>query len=89
MRPSEKRAWTSKRWPRRMWESWNGYEAKAPKIRFQKLLADVLKECSRMLDPPRGGNAGVSEQPTLVELHHDIPRPVRDEFPESDGGPGL
>lgn len=54
----------------------------------QKLLVDVLKECSRVLDPPRGTNAG-AEQPTVVELHHDIPRPALDEFAEPDESPGV
>lgn len=48
----------------------------------QKLLVDVLKECSRILEPPRGAGAGSIETPTIVELHHEVSRPVRD-LPES------
>ena len=38
----------------------------------QKLLVDVLKECSRILEPPRGSGAGSIETPTIVELHHEV-----------------
>lgn len=55
----------------------------------QKLLVDVLKECSRVLDPPRNANAGTTDQPTIVELHHSIPRPAPDEFPEQEESSGL
>ncbi len=49
----------------------------------QKLLVDVLKECSRILEPPRGVGTGSIETPTIVELHHEVSRPVRD-LPETD-----
>ena len=54
--------------------------SKSAENTVQKLLVDVLKECSRVLEPPRSGGAGASDQPTIVELHHAIPRPERDEF---------
>lgn len=53
-----------------------------------KLLVDVLKECSRVLDPPRAANAN-NDQPTIVELHHDIPRPALNDCPEPEDRPEL
>ena len=43
-----------------------------------KLLVDVLKECSRILEPPRAPGAGVGDMPAVVNLYHNVPRPVRD-----------
>lgn len=46
-----------------------------------KLLVDVLKEISRALEPPTpGGGTGPSaaDGPVIVQLLHDVPRPVRD-----------
>jgi hypothetical protein len=41
-----------------------------------KLLVDVLKECSRHLEPPRSGDSG-SEGPITVRLVHNVSRPKR------------
>jgi len=43
----------------------------------QKMLVDVLKECSRILEPPKSVG-GASEAPAVVNLYHNVPRPVRD-----------
>ena len=46
-----------------------------------KLLVDVLKEISRTLEPPNpgsGASASASDGPMIVQLLHDVPRPVRD-----------
>ena len=46
-----------------------------------KLLVDVLKEISRTLEPanPSGGaSASASDGPMIVQLLHDVPRPMRD-----------
>jgi hypothetical protein len=43
----------------------------------QKMLVDVLKECSRILEPPKAVG-GASEAPAVVNLYHNVPRPVRD-----------
>ena len=51
----------------------------------QKLLVDVLKECSRVLEPPRSGGPSGMEPPTIVELHHNVPRPAREMESEPDG----
>jgi hypothetical protein len=50
----------------------------------QKLLVDVLKECSRVLEPPRSGSPSGIETPTIVELHHNVPRPARELESESE-----
>jgi len=42
-----------------------------------KLLVDVLKECSRILEPPRATGAGAGDMPAVVNLYHNVPRPVR------------
>jgi hypothetical protein len=55
----------------------------------QKLLVDVLKECSRLLEPPRSGNPSGMETPTIVELHHNVPRPAREMESESEGAEPL
>ena len=44
----------------------------------QKALVDVLKECSRILEPPRATGAGAGDMPAVVNLYHNVPRPVRD-----------
>jgi hypothetical protein len=43
----------------------------------RKMLVDVLKECSRILEPPKSVG-GASEAPAVVNLYHNVPRPVRD-----------
>jgi hypothetical protein len=50
----------------------------------QKLLVDVLKECSRVLDQPRGTDPGANEAPAIVELHHSVARPMHDLAPERE-----
>lgn len=55
----------------------------------QKLLVDVLKECSRVLEPPRSGGPSGMETPTIVELHHNVPRPAREMESESEGAEPL
>jgi hypothetical protein len=44
----------------------------------RKLLVDVLKECSRVLEPARGPGANASELPAMFELHHEMSRPERE-----------
>jgi hypothetical protein len=44
----------------------------------QKMLVDVLKECSRILEPPKSPGGGASDVPAVVNLYHNVPRPVRD-----------
>jgi hypothetical protein len=44
----------------------------------QKLLVDVLKECSRHLDPPREAGRESSEGPAAIILIHEVDRPVRE-----------
>jgi hypothetical protein len=44
----------------------------------EKLLVDVLKECSRHLDAPRpDGRAGAGDVPVHVYLIHNVARPER------------
>ena len=47
-----------------------------------KLLVDVLKEISRTLEPPNQGSGesspSAADGPMIVQLLHDVPRPVRD-----------
>lgn len=50
----------------------------------RKLLVDVLKECSRVLEPPRGGGGNLNELPTIVELHHEMSRPEREQRGEDE-----
>jgi hypothetical protein len=42
----------------------------------QKLLVDVLKECSRHLDPPHS-ERDTPAAPSRIMLIHHVPRPVR------------
>jgi hypothetical protein len=42
-----------------------------------KLLVDVLKECCRILEPPGAQGSRASEGPAVVNLYHNVPRPVR------------
>jgi hypothetical protein len=43
----------------------------------RKMLVDVLKECSRILEPPKSVG-GASDVPAVVNLYHNVPRPVRE-----------
>jgi hypothetical protein len=42
----------------------------------QKLLVDVLKECSRHLDPPQSERAAPAT-PVHITMVHNVPRPFR------------
>jgi hypothetical protein len=46
----------------------------------QKLLVDVLKECSRHLDPPQSERAAPAA-PVQITMVHNVPRPVRAQTP--------
>jgi hypothetical protein len=46
----------------------------------QKLLVDVLKECSRHLDPPQSERAAPAV-PAHITMLHLVPRPVRTQTP--------
>jgi hypothetical protein len=46
----------------------------------QKLLVDVLKECSRHLDPPQTERAA-SAAPVHITMVHNVPRPFRTQPP--------
>jgi hypothetical protein len=48
----------------------------------EKLLVDVLKECSRHLEPPRFADAP-SDAPVIVKLVHTVSRPRRPPAPPS------
>lgn len=44
----------------------------------EKLLLDTLKECSRILEPPRpASERASSDAPAVVKLIHRVPRPSR------------
>jgi hypothetical protein len=44
----------------------------------QKLLVDVLKECSRQVEAARESErAARGDAPVIVQLVHDVPRPDR------------
>jgi hypothetical protein len=47
----------------------------------QKLLVDVLKECSRHLDPPQTERAA-SAAPVQITMVHNVPRPFRAQAPQ-------
>ena len=47
----------------------------------QKLLVDVLKECSRHLDPPQSERAAPAA-PVHITMVHNVPRPVRTQPPQ-------
>ena len=47
----------------------------------QKLLVDVLKECSRHLDPPQTERAA-SAAPVHITMVHNVPRPFRMQPPQ-------
>ena len=53
------------------------------------LLVDVLKECSRVLDQPRGSDPGASDAPAIVELHHSVARPMHDLAPERENNKAV
>ena len=46
----------------------------------QKLLVDVLKECSRHLDPPQSERA-TPAAPVQITMVHNVPRPFRTQAP--------
>jgi hypothetical protein len=43
-----------------------------------KLLLDALKEWSRILEPPRTAATAGGDTPSVVNLYHNVPRPVRE-----------
>jgi hypothetical protein len=47
----------------------------------QKIVVDVLKECSRHLDPPQSERAAAAATP-VIALIHNIPRPDRTPKPQ-------
>jgi len=47
----------------------------------QKLLVDVLKECSRHLDPPQSERAAPAA-PLHITMVHNVPRPFRTQAPQ-------
>jgi hypothetical protein len=47
----------------------------------QKLLVDVLKECSRHLDPPQSERAAPAA-PLHITMVHNVPRPFRTQPPQ-------
>jgi hypothetical protein len=47
----------------------------------QKLLVDVLKECSRHLDPPQSERAAPAA-PVQITMVHNVPRPFRTQPPQ-------
>jgi hypothetical protein len=45
---------------------------------IEKLLVDVLKECTRVLEPPaKVADRAGGETPVQVQLIHNVPRPER------------
>lgn len=50
----------------------------------QKLLVDVLKECSRHLDPPREAGRDSNEGPATIILIHEVDRPQRELAPAGE-----
>jgi hypothetical protein len=52
----------------------------------QKLLVDVLKECSRHLDPPQSERAAPAV-PAHITMLHLVPRPVRTQTPPQQLNP--
>ena len=52
----------------------------------QKLLVDVLKECSRHLDPPQTERAA-SAAPVHITMVHNVPRPFRTQPPPQQLSP--
>jgi len=47
----------------------------------QKLLVDVLKECSRHLDPPQSERTAPAA-PVQITMVHNVPRPFRTQPPQ-------
>jgi hypothetical protein len=62
-----------------------------PKLEKEKLLVHVLKECAKVLEP-RPGSRGSEGGARVIQIVHNVPRPVRktaSENPEAGGeGPG-
>ena len=52
----------------------------------QKLLVDVLKECSRHLDPPQSERAAPAA-PVHITMVHNVPRPFRTQPPPQQLNP--
>jgi hypothetical protein len=52
-----------------------------------KLLLEVLKESTRILEPPKAAGSGDGDAPVNVFLRHNVPRPAR--VPSGDGNSGA
>jgi hypothetical protein len=48
----------------------------------EKLFVDVLKECSRHLEPPHSADSAY-DAPVIVRLVHTVSRPVRTSAPSA------
>jgi hypothetical protein len=55
----------------------------------QKLLVDVLKECSRHLDPPHSERDAAPDAPVQFILIHEVARPDRSQQLKSQPAPQL
>lgn len=60
----------------------------------EKLLIDVLKECSRLIEPVRPAEtttdrSGVAGAAIHVHLVHNVPRPARRELPAAGASPVI
>ena len=55
----------------------------------QKLLVDVLKECSRHLDPPRTERDAAPDAPVQFILIHEVARPDRSQQLKRQPAPQL
>ena len=44
----------------------------------EKLLVEVLKEFTRVLEPPLRAGGGGGDAPVIVQLMHNVPRPSRE-----------
>ena len=55
----------------------------------EKLLVDILKECTRYLEPTRPTDrSGTGDTPVTVQLIHAVPRPERPPSPSGSKGGG-
>jgi hypothetical protein len=54
---------------------------------IEKLLVDVLKECTRVLEPPaKASDRSGGETLVQVQLVHNVPRPERKALPQLPAG---
>ena len=54
----------------------------------EKLLVEVLKECTRVLEPPLRAGGAAPDAPVTVQLIHNVPRPRREEASAVHGTTG-